>query len=96
MLSGHMDGRRYHDIWSEDNDRIKSRTTHFIAHKSHTCKEVKADSFQNKECFILTPVNDTGFYGYTGMEAVETVINDVVLNERTQSQTGSHTFRTAV
>ena len=75
---------------------LHQEQTYFIEHKSHTCKEVKADSFQNKECFILTPVNDTGFYGYTGMEAVETVINGGVLDERTQSQTGSYTFRTEV
>ena len=75
---------------------LHQEQTYFIAHKANTCKEVKADSFLNKECFILTPVNDTGFYGYTGMEAVETVINGGVLYERTQSQTGSYTFRTEV
>lgn len=69
----------FQDIWMAENDSIASRKTYFIAQKA-PCKEIKADSFLNKECFILPPVNYTCFYGSTGMESVETVINGGVLN----------------
>lgn len=67
------------DIWMAENDSSTSKKTYFIAQKA-PCKEVKADSFINKDCFILPPVNYTCFYGSTGMESVETVINGGMLN----------------